>query len=274
MKRLLLVFLCLVFILLSGCSSIVEEKNEGVYIVNDSIDALFQTKNYSSEWYQSDENIVVNELATKSKIFHFPYREKSEFTKFTSEEDNIDAIYRYRKEENGDKIGKTIYYLADGSVKTHDNGTVLGYEWFLVQVKESMLSEKYIGEKIIEERETDIYEITIDPYPMIVLYKFQYDRSDEYTEIFIEEYGECTGYAYIDKETNCISKLEFTVTGKRKPTRIINRRIHNELDSEWFTMTYYKKLYISMSFYDFNDESDECAEIEKEIDEVMQKKVD
>ena len=68
--------------------------------------------------------------------------------------------------------------------------------------------------------------------------------------------------------------MEFAITDKKKPTRIINRRIHNELDSEWFIMPYYKEIFFTMSFYDFNDESAKCAAIEKEIDEMMELKLE
>ena len=143
MKRLLLVaFSLILLVVLNACGFSDSEKNEDTHIVNDAIEELFQTQNYSSEWYQYDEGKVKNELATISKVFHFPYKAKSEFDVSTSDEAKIVAINRYQKEENSDIFGRVIYYFNDGSVKYQDDHKVPGYEWFIVQIRESILSEK------------------------------------------------------------------------------------------------------------------------------------
>lgn len=255
-----------------------ETKNhtDGKFIVNEAIETLLNTENYLSEWVQiakfhADENLEGIEKVINSKIFHSPYKSKSEFIKFTPRKKEITALDLYQFQRNSKIVDKYLYTFEDGSVELDESEIEgLSCEWFVKQVKNSLISEEYVGEETVGETKVKKYEITVDPYPFIIFFGVPFDKRDELTKIYLEEYKECTGFAYIDTETNCIRKLEFDLTEQTQLNQAINQRIQNETDEGWwFEMYNYQKLYTSFSFSDINDESAKCAEIEKEIVDII-----
>lgn len=271
-KNIIAIALIILPLILCACDHSSTLQKDGLLTVEDSINVLMTTENYSSLWakYTSNEYIGESEEIISSKVFHDPYKLKSEFTSFTPANKELIAIEKYQLSVNGDLKDKFIYYSQDGSVNYKENDIVISYEWFLLEVKNSLISAEYISEETDGEVKLDKYEITVAPYPFMVFYNFPFDKSNELTSIFFEEYQDCFGYAYIDTSTNCISKLEFDLTDKSELSDKINLRIEEETDEAWwFIMPKFDKMNISISFYDINDESAECAEIEKEINEIM-----
>lgn len=261
----------LVIILPLSASCTSSSEKDHVQTVTDAINELLQTENYSSEWvcFINEEGFGENNEVINSKVFHCPYKLKSEFTEFTPARKELVAIEKYQLEVDGEIEDKFIYYLDDGSAKYVEHDEVVSYEWFFVQVINGLVSVEFISEEIVEEVVVEKFKIYIDPYPFVGYYGLSLDKSDKLTKFFLEEYNNCSGYVYIDTETNCISKFEFDLTDITKINQAHVERAKNEADIQWFVMPDYDKFYISIRFYDINDESAECAKIEKEIVDVM-----
>lgn len=278
-RTILTITLIITVLLLNACNTLGASFNNEKPTVDDAIKTLLRTKNYSSEWVYSEdshalEKRVIRNEVIRSKIFHSPYKLKSEFVVFKSGRDEIVGINKYQILSKGDIIQKIKYSIDDGSFEFEESVYgIMHYEWFINQIRNGLIAEEYIGQEIVDEIKVNKYKITVEPYPFIIFLGFPLDRKDEMINIYQEEYKECIGFAYIDTETNCISKLEFDITEKSELSEEINIRIEKETDEAWwFVMPEFNKLYISISFYDINDESAECAEVEKEIDEAIRHK--
>lgn len=276
LKRSILTMMLVIVLLLSACSNLGISGEEEKVTVGSAIRTLLDTENYSSKWVHnidligSGKRVVRNEEIV-SKVFHFPYKLKSEFIKLNTEREEIVGINTYQVIKEEEVIEKYKCFLDDGSFRIEQNiYGVLSYDKFTILIRKGLFSEEYIGEEMVGGVKTYKYEITVDPYPFVIFLGLPYRRRDELTKIYLEEYKECTGYAYIDTETNCISKLEFDLAEKSELSDNINQRIEKETDEAWwFTMPEFDELYVSISFYDINDDSAECAAIEKEIDDIM-----
>lgn len=278
-RTILTITLIMTVLLLSACNTLGASFNNEEPTVDDAIKTLLHSKNYSSEYISNvdlvafEKRVVRNEKIINT-VFHSPYKLKSEFVKVNTERNEIFGMNKYQILNKGNIIQKFKYFINDGSFEFEESVYgIMHYEWFITQIRNGLIAEEYIGQEIVDEIKVDKYKITVEPYPFIIFLGFPLEGGDELINIYQEEYMDCTGYAFIDTETNCISKFEFDITEKSELSDEINIRIENETDEAWwFVMPEFNKLYISISFYDINDESAECAEVEKEIDEAIRHK--
>lgn len=276
LKRTMLTIILVIVLILSACSNLEFSSEQEKVTVSTAIRILLDTENYSSKWEHNKDFMVSGKRVVRndeivSKVFHSPYKSKSEFIKLNTEREEIVGINTYQAIRDEEVIEKCKCFLNDGSFRIEESiYGVMSYDKFTTLIRKGLLAEVYIDEEIVDGVTTDKYEITVDPYPFVIFLGLPYKRRDELTKIYLEEYKECTGYAYIDTETNCISKLEFDLAEKSELSDKINQRIEKETDEAWwYTMPEFDELYVSISFYDINDDSDECAAIEKEIDDIM-----
>lgn len=275
-RTILAITLIITVWLLSGCNTLGALFNDEKPTVDDAIGTLLHSNNYSSEYISNvdlmayEHRVVRNEKIVNT-VFHFPYKLKSEFIKVNTGREEIVGMNKYQIQNKGDIIQKFKYFIDDGSFELEESVYgIMNYEWFTIQIRNGLIAEEYTGQEIVDKIKVEKYKITVDPYPFIIFLGLPLDGEDEVINIYLEEYKECTGYAYIDTETNCISKLEFDLAEKSELSDKINQRIEKETDEAWrYTMPEFDELYVSISFYDINDDSDECAAIEKEIDDIM-----
>ena len=273
-RKVFLLVLLACITLLSACNSVSDGSSDNRMAVERAIEKLLAVDHYRmvdrddyAFYFEGELNEKKGE--TPYTIFHRPY--KAKMTSRFLREGHIVIVQYYEKAHRGGYAAKSIHISEDGLVGTDEGLSDWNSEWFTLQVLDNLVDEKFVGETVIDGVAVEKYEIIVGAYPFIVNFGAEYEKRDDITKIYLEEFSKCTGVAYIDTETGCIYKLEFDLQEKIILYERINERIKNETNDIWTEMREFNKYIITITYSDVNSDDPHFAEIEKEIDEIMGK---
>ena len=238
---------------------------------DEALGALLHSDNYKFEMSIKTED-TVNEQESGSiiTIFHNPYKSKVASVFDHPDDLGVISMAQYEMEKGRHYVIKSFYTYENGNTRERELTYIINEEYTIEQIKECLLSEEFVGEEVINGATVKKYKITVTAYPFSHYLRVGYDKNDIRTQIFMEEYQGCEGYAYINSETNDIQKIEFDLSDKMKLNEKIVEEITAGINYRTFTMPDYNKFIMTIEFFDINDDSEDTKDIEKDIDSVMQ----
>ena len=264
MKRILIIMMTIGLLLTCSCGN-------NKLTTDEALGALLNADNYKFRMsIRTEDTVNEQDLGGIITIFHNPYKSKGARVLDHPDELGIISMAQYEMEKGRHYVIKSFYTYDNGDTKEWELTYIMNEEYTIIQIKDCLLSEEFVGEEVINGTNVMKYKIAVTAYPFSYYLNVDYGKNDPRTQIFMNEYQTCEGYVYINSETHDIQKIEFDLSNKMKLNEKIVEEITAGISDRTFIMPDYSQFIMTIEFFDINDDSEDTKDIEKEIDRVMQ----